>query len=128
MIENLPDDRGALDHGDDLHRPAAPRTEQRINLVDLTDQTRPRATDFQRRPRLPIGSWFLHAGLLEEAVSLAIPPGPVGVPAIEERGLLVGVRDVGAHLGQEVQGIEHPKVRLMAGVDDVCLRALELQF
>jgi hypothetical protein len=35
------------------------------------------------------------------------------------RGLLVGVRDVGAHLGQEVQGIEYPEVRLVAGVDTV---------
>jgi hypothetical protein len=35
------------------------------------------------------------------------------------RGLLVGVRDVGAHLGQEVQGIEHAEVRLMAGVDNI---------
>jgi hypothetical protein len=35
------------------------------------------------------------------------------------RGLLVGVPDVGAHLGQEVQGIEYPEIRLMAGVDTV---------
>jgi hypothetical protein len=26
---------------------------------------------------------------------------------------------VGAHLGQEVQGIEYPEVRLVAGVDTV---------
>jgi hypothetical protein len=35
------------------------------------------------------------------------------------RGLLMSVRDVGAHLGQEVQGIEYPEVRLVAGVDTV---------
>jgi hypothetical protein len=35
------------------------------------------------------------------------------------RGLLMGVRDVGAHFGQGVHGIEHPEIRLMAWVHDV---------
>ena len=50
---------------------------------------------------------------------LAVASRAIGVPAIEERGLLVGVRDVGIHLGQEVQGIEHPEVRLVARMDIV---------
>jgi hypothetical protein len=35
------------------------------------------------------------------------------------RGLLVRIGDVGTDLGQEVQGIEHAEVRLMAGVDNI---------
>jgi hypothetical protein len=35
------------------------------------------------------------------------------------RGLLVGVRDVGAHLGEEVHGIEYPEVRLVPWVNSV---------
>jgi hypothetical protein len=35
------------------------------------------------------------------------------------RGLLVRIGDVGTGLGQEVQGIEHAEVRLMAGVDNI---------
>jgi hypothetical protein len=35
------------------------------------------------------------------------------------RGLLMSVRDVGAHLGEEVQGIEYAEIRLMAGVDNI---------
>jgi hypothetical protein len=31
----------------------------------------------------------------------------------------VAIRDVGAHLGEEVQGIDHPEVRLVARVDRV---------
>jgi len=35
------------------------------------------------------------------------------------RGLLMSVRDVGAHLSQEVHVIEHPEIPLMAWVHDV---------
>jgi len=35
VVEDLPDDRQPLDHGDDFHRSAALGTEQRIDLVDL---------------------------------------------------------------------------------------------
>ncbi len=45
VIEDLPDDRWALNHGDHLHRAPATRTEQRIDLVDLTNQARPRSAD-----------------------------------------------------------------------------------
>jgi hypothetical protein len=39
-------------------------------------------------------------------VLLPIPARSVRVAAIEERGLLVRIGDVGAHLGEEVQRIE----------------------
>jgi hypothetical protein len=35
MIEDLPDDRRPLDHGDHLHRAAAARTQEGIDLVHL---------------------------------------------------------------------------------------------
>jgi hypothetical protein len=39
--EDLPDDRRAVDHGEDLHRSAAPRKDQRTHLIDLADQACP---------------------------------------------------------------------------------------
>jgi hypothetical protein len=59
------------------------------------------------------------AGVAEESVLLPIASRPMGVPAIEDRRLLVRVRDVGAHLGEEVQGIEHAEACLVMRVDRV---------
>lgn len=50
---------------------------------------------------------------------LPIPSRPIREPAVEKRGLLVWVRDVGAHLGLEVQRREDPEVRLVPGMDRV---------
>src|SRR3989442_15230186 len=47
MFENLADDFCVIDQRDDLHRRAALGTFQRIDLVDLVDQSRPRG----RSPR-----------------------------------------------------------------------------
>jgi hypothetical protein len=55
--EDLPDDRRTLDDGDDFHRPAALGTEQRIDLVDLADQARPRSAHLQGSPIALIGGW-----------------------------------------------------------------------
>ena len=102
VIEDLPDDGRALDHGDHLHRAPAMRTEERIDLVDVTNQARPRAADLQGCSSGFIGDRFCPFGLPEQAVPPAVtacPPvcvhrtGRIGVPAIEERGLLVGIRD-----------------------------------
>jgi hypothetical protein len=38
VIEDLPDDRRPIDHGDRFHRPAAAGTERRIHPIDLADQ------------------------------------------------------------------------------------------
>lgn len=111
MIEDLPDDRRARADCDDFHRPTALRTEQRIDLVDLPNQARPRSVDLQGCSRAFSGYRFRPFGFAEETVLPAVTPCPIGVPTVEERGLLVGVRDVGTHLIQEVQGIEHPEVR-----------------
>ena len=43
MIEDPPDDRRAPNDGDDSHRPAALRTEERIHLVGLADEAGPAA-------------------------------------------------------------------------------------
>ena len=37
VVEDLPDHRWPLDHGNDLHPPAAACTAERIHLVDLAD-------------------------------------------------------------------------------------------
>jgi len=94
---------GRLDHGDHLHRAPAMRTAQRSHCVDLADQARPRSADLQWRLVGGLGGRLHHGGGPEEAVVPAVAARPIGVPAIEERGLLVGIRDVGAYLGEEVQ-------------------------
>ena len=38
MIEDLPDDRRPLDHGDHLHHAAAARTQEGIDLVHATPE------------------------------------------------------------------------------------------
>ncbi len=55
MVQDLPDNRGALDDGDDLHRAPAARTDQRIHLVDLADQARPGPPSLQRCILVPLG-------------------------------------------------------------------------
>ena len=45
MIEDLPDARRPLDHGDHLHRGPAARTQERIDLVHLPDEACPGAAD-----------------------------------------------------------------------------------
>jgi hypothetical protein len=43
VIEDLSDHGRLFDHGDDPQRPAAPRTQQRIQLVHRPDQAGPSA-------------------------------------------------------------------------------------
>jgi len=85
----------------------------------LPDEAGPRAADFQGHPIIRVGDWVRRLGFPEEPVPLAVTPRPIGVPAIEDGRLLVRIRDVGTHLGQEVQGIEHAEVRLVTRVDNV---------
>ncbi len=76
--ENLPDDRLVLNHGDDFHRPAAPGTEVRINLVDLAEQPRPRSASLQGHSRpVIIGGWVRGFGFRERPVPLAVAAGPI---------------------------------------------------
>ncbi len=82
--ENPLDDRRPLDHGEDLHRAPAARTDQRIHLVDLANQPRPRSADLQGCPIVPGGDWARCLGFREELVALAVASRPIGVPAIEE--------------------------------------------
>jgi hypothetical protein len=62
----------------------------------------PRAADLLGCSSRFIGDRRRPFGFPEQAVPPAVPPGPIGVPAVEERGLLVRIGDLGAHLGQEV--------------------------
>ena len=55
MGEDLPDDRRAFDNGNDLHCPAAARIEQRIDLVHLPNEPRPRSAHLQRAPSVSCG-------------------------------------------------------------------------
>ena len=66
-----------------------------------------------------MGAWVRRLGAPEEPVLLPIATRAIGVPAVEERGLLVRIGDVGAHLGEEVQRIEHPEIRLVTRMDRV---------
>ena len=100
----MPDDRRAFDRGQDLQRAAAAGTEQRIHLVDVADQARPRTAHLQGSPIALSGGWVRRRGVPEEPVLLPIPTRAIGVPAVEEGGLLVRLGDVGAHLGEEIQG------------------------
>ena len=79
MVEDLPDGCRAFDHGNDLHGPAAARTEQRIRLVDLADQAHPGSPGFQGRPSVPFGGWLRRGSRPEEPVPLPIAPRPIGV-------------------------------------------------
>jgi hypothetical protein len=89
VLEDLPDDRrtpvcrvgtGRLNHGNDFHGSAAMGTEQRIDLVDLTNQARPsrlsstqaRSADLQGRPGNRAGDWVRRFGFREEPVPLAV--------------------------------------------------------
>ncbi len=83
---DLPDHRGALDDGDDLHRAPAARADQRIHLVDLADQARPRSPSYQWRLRVPFGGWLRRGSRPEEPVPLPIAPRPIGRPARMRRG------------------------------------------
>jgi hypothetical protein len=117
VLEDLADHGGLFDHGDDPHGPSTPRTDQRIHLVDLADQAGPGPADFQRRSPLHHGG--PHLGVPQEALLLPIAAGSIRIPSVRECGLLVGIGDVSGYFGEEVQGIEHPEVRLVARVDRV---------
>ncbi len=103
MLQDLSNDCRAFDHGDDLHGPAAARTDQRVHVIDLADQAGPGSANLQGRSSAFGANRFRPFGFPPQAVALAIAPRPIGVPAIEEGGLLVGVGDVGAMLDQEAR-------------------------
>lgn len=115
MADDLLNDRGSVNKGDDSHGAATLRVTPRIRLINLADQPGPGSADVQRRSVLPRGN--PHVGVPEEPVLLPIASPAIRVPAVEECGLLVGIGDVGAHLGEEVQGIEDAEVRLVSRVD-----------
>ena len=134
VVEDLPNHLRALNHGEDRHRSTAARTAQRVHLVHLADQAGPsrlRASrepqpnastqagpaDFQRRSPLHHGG--PHLGVPQEALLLPIAAGSIRIPSVRECGLLVGIGDVSGYFDEEVQGIEHPEVRLVARVDRV---------
>lgn len=117
MIEDRPADRRPLGHGDPPHRGLAAGAEGRVHLIDLADEASPGAADRQGRPLVRARDWVRRFGFREQAVPPAVAPRPVRVPAIEERGLLVDIGDLGGHLRQEVQRVEHAEVRLVPGVD-----------
>jgi hypothetical protein len=79
MIEDLPDDRRPLDHGDHLHRAAATRTQEGIDLVHLPDEAGPGAADLKGRPIVRAGDWVRRLGFREEPVPLAVAPRTIGV-------------------------------------------------
>jgi hypothetical protein len=105
------------------HCAPAAGAEERIHLIDLADEASPGAADLQGCPMVRAREWVRRSGFREEPVLPAVAPRPVRVPAIEERGLLVDIGDLGGHLRQEVQRVEHPEVRLVAMVNDI--RAVE---
>jgi hypothetical protein len=86
---------------------------------NLADQARPRAADRPARPMVRARNWLRRFGFPEAPVLRAVTPSPMRAPARAERGLLVRIGEVGGHLGQEVQRIDHPAMRLVAGVDRV---------
>jgi hypothetical protein len=69
---DLPDDRWALDHGDDLHRAPAVRTQERVQIVHLLDEAGPGAVDLQGRPMVHAGDWVRSFGFGEEPVLPAV--------------------------------------------------------
>ena len=85
MVEDLPDHRRPLDHGEDLHRSPAARTDQRIHLVDLADQAGPGSPGLQRRPSAPLGGGGGQVHVPEEPVLLAVAPRPIRVPTVDCR-------------------------------------------
>lgn len=70
-------------------------------------------------PLVRAGDWVRRFGYREEPEPLAVAPRPSGVPAREERGLLVRLREVGPHLGEAVQAVEPADVGLVTRVDNV---------
>ncbi len=117
--QDLPDHGPLLNHSNHARHPTAARAEQRIHLVPLLDPACPRTPHGQscsilcyRRtrhsPRVPMASLLC-----------PVAARPVGVPTIEEGRLLVDIRDVRAHLREEVESIEHAEVGLVAGVDRI---------
>jgi hypothetical protein len=95
VLEDLLDDRRAVDQGDDFHSPAAMGTEQRIDLVDLTNQARPRSEDLQARPMVRARDWVRRFGIREQPVLLAVALRAIGVPLLEKCWGLTGLSDVG---------------------------------
>jgi len=98
------------DRGDPRRRAREPRAgDQR----PLADQTRPGSSD---RPWRSLGG--LHhrrPSLPAKPLPLPIPAGSVGVPAVEDGRLLVDIRDVGTHLREAVEGVNHPDVAWWRG-------------
>jgi len=55
MFEDSPNDCGVIDQRDDVHRRSALGTLQRIDLVDLVDEPRPRRPGARRSLRPILG-------------------------------------------------------------------------
>jgi hypothetical protein len=65
------------------HRAPEARTQERIHLVDLADESGLGAADLLVRPVVRARDWVRCFGGRQESVSLAIPPRQMGVPPPE---------------------------------------------
>ena len=96
MLENLSDDGGLDDEGQELHRGIASGTGQRIDLVDTVDELSPLLAQSGPGRRSVCGWlwWSLPLGAVGGA-------NPIGVGAVEMDQVFVGLGDVNEHTGEE---------------------------
>jgi len=99
VVEDPPDRDLIAQKGDRSHALAATGADERIDLVDLGDEACPAGGTASAR--------WLGGGLLRPApLPSTQAPDAVGIVAVEDRAVLAWVRDVVAHAGEPLEGVE----------------------
>ena len=118
MLEDLSDDGPLFDESNDLHLISAAGTPKRVHLINLLQESGPTAAPLPGkmlggRVRLWCRVQSRVQGRRDGFLSPLAARG-VGIAAVVADHLLVGVRNVGSHQSDPVQGI-HPSDQTLRG-------------
>ncbi len=100
MVQDLPDDAGLGDEGNDVHFAAALFANQRVGFEHTTDQVGPSSAK-----GFTLGGVELVVVVVGSFFSGVFSCSP-GVVAVVQDGMLVGLGDVDEHPGEELERVE----------------------
>jgi hypothetical protein len=107
VIEDLSDDFGVEDEGENFHPGPAARAIQRVDLVDPADELGPSSAQGTPGCRLVGFTARLDPGRVVGPVGC---PNAVCVDAVEEDEVFFGLRDVDEDAGQELERVDQSLV------------------